>query len=114
MCLGDGEVMPHRDPETARKYRKEKYRLLKERDPEYGKRMYRKHREKRLAESKAKREADPEKARAYSEPCMPSIAKNSLKERAGIVGKTVKCRCSCYGKILPRTATQSMSVGAKG
>lgn len=58
--------MPHCDPEAARKYRQEHYRRLKERDPDYGKRMYWKHREKRLAEKKAEREADLEMARAYS------------------------------------------------
>lgn len=57
--------MPRRDPEAARKWRQEYWRRLKERDPDYSKRMYQKHREKRLAEKRAEREADPEKARAY-------------------------------------------------
>lgn len=68
--------MPHRDPEAARKWRQEYWRRLKARDPDYSKRMYRKHREKRLAEKVAEREADPEKARAYQR---ASYAKNRQK-----------------------------------
>lgn len=57
--------MPHCDPEAARKWRQEYWRRLTAHDPDYSKRMYQKHREKRLAEKKAERDADVEKARAY-------------------------------------------------
>lgn len=56
--------MPHADPEQAKAYRRDYAERLKARDPDYQKKQYAKHREKRLAAKKAEYQADIEKGRA--------------------------------------------------
>lgn len=71
--------MPYRDPEIARQKRKEAYERRKAADPEYQKRLYQKHRAKRLAAKKAEYDADPEKMRARNR---ANYAKHAKKRAA--------------------------------
>lgn len=57
-------LMPSHDPDRAKQQRREYYLKLRERDPDYQKRMYAKHKEKRLAAKREAYAADPEKMRA--------------------------------------------------
>src|SRR5574343_1665325 len=57
--------MPYADPEVARIKRKEAYVRRMAADPDYQKRLYRKHRDKRLAAKRASRSANIEAARVY-------------------------------------------------
>lgn len=59
--------MPYKDPEVAKERRRAYHQALRARDPEYQKRQYQKHRDKRREAKRAEYAADPEKFRARNQ-----------------------------------------------